>query len=147
MDSLGKLVPAIYTESDTDGSLAAFISVFDNAHAEVITAIESVATVNQPRLTPSKFIQDIAAHYSSPFPFMTTERWQDGTKLESLVYIYSTRGTKPGIVNAIRYLCGIDVILLQDFEYCWILNVSPLAGGSITSGTGFGAAFGKRFGS
>lgn len=146
MKSLGVYIPSVYLESDADGSTAAFITAFDTVHEELIAAIELIPTVNQPRNAPLGFLEMVAAHHGNPFPFMTAERWQEANKSENLSFIYTIRGAKASIENVIRYLCGIEVVLLQDFEYCWELGISRL-GLNPVNPPGFGVSFGTYFGS
>ncbi len=122
MQSLGVYIPALYLEADADSSLSDFIAAYDEVHDELIAAIETIPTANQPRNAPLEFQDYIAAHYGNPFPFMTAERWQEGNRAENLVYIYSLRGTASGIKSVVQYLCGINITILQNFEYCWELE-------------------------
>ncbi len=147
MDSLGTYIPELYLDADADGSLAVFIGAYDEIHGQLIAAIETIPQACAPRLAPVDFQSYIADHHGNPFPFMTNERWADGFKAENLTYIYSLRGTATGLVAAINYLCGIQVEVLQNFQYCWELGVSQLGAVSADTATGFGSGFGSSFGS
>ena len=128
MESLAELIPSVYSASDSDGSLAKFVSVYDETHAEQLDVVESLQTIRIPTMAPKQFITDIADALGSPFPFMTADRWQRGNKLNALAFIYSLRGSQAGIQSVILYLCGVIATVETDFQYSWILGVSPLAG-------------------
>jgi phage tail-like protein len=148
MDTLANYIPSIYLESDTDGSMADFVAAFDDIHNKMLSAAETLPGVNQAQKAPLAFQDHVAAHFGNPFPFMTSERWADGAKAENLVCVYSLRGTAKGMQSAIRYFCGVEATVLQDFQYCWKLTVSALGAVPSPAGsTGFGSAFGASFGS
>lgn len=130
MESLAELIPAIYSQSDTDGSLAKFVSVYDQTHAEQIEVMETLQTVRIPSLAPLAFIPDIADALGSPFPFMTADRWKRGNKLDALPFIYSLRGSQQGIQDTILYLTGIPAVVEVDVQYSWILGQRYLSGSS-----------------
>lgn len=128
MESLAELIPAIYSQSDTDGSLAKFVSVYDQTHAEQIEVMETLQTVRIPSLAPLSFIPDIADALGSPFPFMTADRWKRGNKLDALPFIYSLRGSQQGIQATILFLTGVPASVEADVQYSWILGQRYLSG-------------------
>lgn len=130
MESLAELIPSIYSQSDSDGSLAKFIQVYDQTHAEQLAVVESLQTVRIPNFAPLAFLPDIATSLGNPFPFMTADRWKRGNKLNALPFIYSLRGSQQGIQDTIRYLTGVSVVVEMDVQYCWILGQRLLSGSS-----------------
>jgi len=120
---LAELLPKVYPDSDADGSLADFIKVYDDQHTEQRAIVEQLATIRTPSLAPLAFVPNIADAMGSPFPFMSAHRWQRGNRLSGLPRIYAERGSAQGIINAIRYLIGVEVDVVT---YQWILGVSKL---------------------
>lgn len=126
MQTLAELIPSVYSQSDADGSLATFVAVYDETHAEQLGVMESLSTVRTPGLAPTQFITDIADSLGNPFAFMTADRWQRGNKLNALPYIYSRRGSAKGIQDVILFLTGVPVVIEDASSFVWILGVSLL---------------------
>lgn len=128
MDSLLDMIPRLYSDTDADGSFGQFVEAADKVQSDLLEASQKLQTIRTPRLAPKEFLPNIGDSLGNPFPFMTPERWQRGNKLEQLAYIYSMRGSKRGIIDAVRYLTGIEIIVETDDEWVWILGVSLLGG-------------------
>lgn len=126
-----EIIPGIYITID-DGSLVDFAEAYTLQQQEVQDATVLLSQIGVVRNAPVDFIDYNAQKLGNPFPFMTPERWKAGNKLEQLTDIYARRGTKQGMIAAIRYLTGANVTIRVDIEYCWRLGVSTL-GGTTTS--------------
>lgn len=125
MKQLTEMLPLLYSEADQkDGSLAAFGSVYDDMHAELLTHVLELGQVALPQTTPEAFLADVANRYGNPFKFLSVKRMRG--KVENLSAIYRRRGTKSGIVSACYYLCGIIPKITEDFEWGWVLGTSEL---------------------
>lgn len=72
--------------------------------------IDKIADIYDPDLAPEPFLDVMLVEMGNPFDFPLTEN-EKRRLVQILVPIYQSKGTGPGIVDAIRLFMGIEVTL------------------------------------
>jgi phage tail-like protein len=121
--SLLNLLPKTYRDADLDGSLQAFFATVDVIWGNIVT---DMGNFDDSVIRPADSMLDYwLSHRGNPFVFpMTTA--QKRQLVDGLFHIYQLRGSKQGLINAIRYMLGFECTFRMDYEYCWDLGTSKL---------------------
>lgn len=108
--SLWRMLPALNRLEDETGDLQKFIACFQEVTDLLLYDIDRWTEILDPDTAPEAFVDAMLADLGNPFPFvldLTAKR-----KLaKTLIDIYKLKGTKPGILAAIRFFLGIDADL------------------------------------
>jgi hypothetical protein len=126
--SILNILPKTYKEADQDGSLQAFFNAVDLSWSAFW---EQASNFDSSVLTPRADMQDNwLNHRGNPFHFMGTTEGR-AKLIQVLQAIYSLRGSQSGMIATIKFLLGLDVTLIYDYEEAWELGMELLGEGTI----------------
>jgi len=109
LDMLPKIAVDL-DDTEGRGDLRKFSSVLQEAIDLLLCEIDRWPNILDPDTAPEVWLDSILADLGNPFTFELTAT--DKRRLaQILVDIYRSKGTGPGIVNAIRLFLGIEVTL------------------------------------
>lgn len=121
---LFNFMPLVYREIDeTDGSFQVFVWAFNQMWAELIYEAEAMPS-NLVFSESTDFIADLANHHGNPFQFLTEAQLRRA--VDNLSHIYARRGEEEGTKHVVWYLTGVQIDIIQDYEYSWKLGTSQL---------------------
>lgn len=118
------------------GDLRLWVGLLEDIFEQVLWEIDRWTTLLDPDEAPERFVELMLRDLGDPFSAILTLNETDKRRLaQVLVPIYRSKGTDPGIINAIRFFLGIDVTITHlAYQSINQLGVSTL-GGSFVLGT------------
>jgi len=117
-------------EHDTTGDLERLCSIYQDTIDLLLWDCDRFPRIWDIDKAPIEFIEVMLADLGNPFALELTE--SKARKLAGLLIpMYRQKGTDRGIINAIRFLLGIEVTIEQYIAGCWILGVDELGVGTI----------------
>lgn len=121
------LFPALNRREDEAQALQAWSLCVQDIADLILCDIDKWTNIFDIDLAPEAFVDAILAHLGNPFNFPDISLIDRRRLGRVLVDIYKTKGTEPGIVNAIRFFTGVTVTLdvLNDRPF-WQIGVSTL---------------------
>lgn len=93
-----------------DGDLKILFSIWQEPIDLLLGLIDKVHEIYDPDLAPEAFVDLMLVEMGNPFEFAMTAT-EKRRLVQILVPIYQSKGTGPGIVDAIRLFMGIEVTL------------------------------------
>lgn len=100
---------AQHTNGDP-GDLKVLFMIWQEPIDLLLGVIDKLSDIYDPDLAPEAFVDLMLIEMGNPFDFPLTEI-EKRKLVQILVPIYQSKGTGPGIVNAIRLFMGIEVTL------------------------------------
>lgn len=126
-------------ENDTTGDLERFCSILQDTIDLLVWDCDRFSRIWDVDKAPIEFVELMLEDLGNPFDLDLTET--KARKLAGLlVPIYQQKGTARGIVNALRFLIGVEVTIGDYTSGCWILGDDELGVGTY-AGPASGAAF------
>ncbi len=105
-------IPDINRRFDLTGDLRLFIACLQDIADLLLYDVDKWAEILDPDFAPEDFVDAMLADLGNPFPFdlaLVDKR----RLLRVLVDIYRQKGTNVGIVNAVRFFLGIEVVVVE----------------------------------
>lgn len=139
--SLWRRVPAKNREEDATLDLRRFINCLQEIVNLLLIEVDEFTNLYDPDLCSDDVIDGMLYDMGNPFTWAELEltRTQLRKLLRLLVPIYKSKGTKPGIENAVLFLLGEDVTVVPYMKEGWVLGVDELGEGSIAQIKGLGS--------
>lgn len=120
--------------ADETGDLRAFIGCFQEVTNLLLCKIDRFVEILDPDTASEQYVDRMLTDLGNPFAFDLSII--DKRRLvQLLVAIYRSKGTDPGIINAIRFFIGIEVTITIPWQTGGLLGASTL-GGTFILGTG-----------
>lgn len=105
-----KAQDAAQRPNGADGDLKILFSIWQEPIDLLLGIIDKLEDIYDPDLAPEAFVDMMLIEMGNPFDFPLTEN-EKRKLVQILVPIYQSKGTGPGIVDAIRLFMGIEVTL------------------------------------
>ena len=107
---LWSMLPKHNRREDATGDLRRFISCLQEVTDLLLSDVDRFSDIFDLERAPAPFLDLILADLGNPFPFDLDDLGK--RKLAaSLVRMYHQKGTAAGIVNAVRFFLGIEVVI------------------------------------
>jgi len=107
---LWSMLPKHNRREDATGDLRRFIACLQEVTDLLLSDVDRFTDIFDLERAPAPFLDLILADLGNPFPFDLDELGK--RKLAaSLVRMYRQKGTAAGIVNAVRFFLGIEVVI------------------------------------
>jgi len=113
-------------EDKSTRDLFRFISVLQEVTNVLLYEIDRFADLIDPDLAPERFVDAMLADLGNPFPTSELSLADRRRLLAVLVSIYQQKGTTPGVVDAVRFLLGLEVEIHPVPWDGWLLGVGEL---------------------
>lgn len=125
--SLWEMLAGIHRNGDASGDLAKFLAVFQDGVDLLLALIDSWSDIIDPDTAPEQAIDAMLFGLGNPFDF-ELELPDKRLLLSVLIKIYQSKGTKPGIEDAVFLFLGFEIVVvpLNDPDDAWVLDVSEL---------------------
>lgn len=120
-------------QGDTSGDFAIVTAILQEVIDLILCELDAAFDVFDPDTAPEAFLDLMLWDLGNPFPFVLNET-EKRRLISVLVPIMKSKGTDPGIVNAIRFFLGLEVTIRTP----WILDGGSLLGEGTLGGTGVG---------
>lgn len=123
------LPPRIYHTRDPDGVFALWKSMVDFVTTDMRSKIALFQEIVDPDTTPAQYLDIMLASLGNPFKKVFLTETQKRKLVKLLIPMYRQIGTARGIVNAVRFLTGIEVEILDphaDPNVGWQIGVSEI---------------------
>lgn len=122
---LWSMLPKHNRADDQTGDLRKFIACLQDVATLLLYRVDRYVEIFDYERAPESFVDLILEDLGNPFRFDLT--LDEKRRLASvLVYIYLQKGTKPGLINSIRFFLGIEVTVDQYLESGMVLGESLL---------------------
>lgn len=113
---------------DETGEFRLFTLSLQDVVDQLLCSIDKWTEIIDIDLAPEAFVDAILSDLGNPFDFIDLSLTDKRRLARILVDIYKTKGTEEGLIDAVRFLTGIDVTLdiLNERSDFWVLGVSTL---------------------
>ncbi|MFD8980873.1 phage tail protein [Streptomyces sp. NPDC059564] len=112
---IGEQLPALYAEDDF---AQRFTAGLDTVLAPVFSTLDNLSSYFDPRLAPADFLSWLATWVGG----MDDPRWPVGLRREAVaraVELHRWRGTRRGLVEALRLVLGVSAEVSGDGGAAW----------------------------
>lgn len=124
---------------DDSGDLRSFAAILQDVADLKLAEIDAFTDILDPDRAPEVFVDAMLADLGNPFDFMLS--LIDKRRLaQVLVPMYQQKGTRPGIINAVRFFLGIEVDLRIYAADGWILGDDELGETTVLAASAGSAA-------
>jgi phage tail-like protein len=128
--SLIDLLPDMNANEDDSLDLHKFMACLQEVTDLLLCDIDHWTDILDPDFAPERFVDAMLADMGNPFAFdlaLIDKR----RLIRVLVPIYQSKGTDPGIINAVRFFLGLTItISVPAFDATWTLGVDYLGDGT-----------------
>lgn len=135
--SESELAPRIYHLNDPDEIFQLWKDIVSSFATTERTQAQLFQEIVDPDTCPSNFVNILLRHLGNPFVNITLTETQKRKLVKFLLPIYKQKGTEVGIVNAIRFLTGLEVDLIDPHgvdEDSWQVGLSEIGSNSYVGG-------------
>ena len=133
---LWEMLPPLNQGEDTTQDLAMFIGCIQDLINVLLCLLDDWTDVLDVDLAPRAFLDAMLVDLGDPFQFADLTTLERRKLVRVLFRIHRLRGTIPGMVYAIRFFLGIDVVIEELSRGGWRLGTGLLGTSSTTLGTG-----------
>lgn len=138
VDNVKNIPPRIYHNNDPDGVFQLWKDLTGQVYSSEIESIEAFQEIIDPDTAPEVFVDLMLANLGNPFKSVSLTLTQKRKLVRLLIPIYKQKDTERGIVNAIRFLTGIEVDLIDPYgvtEDSWQVGISEIGVNSYIGGS------------
>jgi len=122
-------IPCKNKHDDVTGELRRYIDCLQEVLDLWLCLVDEWAAIYDPDLAPLKFVNAMLDDLGNPFSFVSKfDQLQKANLVKILVELYKLKGTCIGIMNAVLFLLGLEVVCeaANTPELYWILGESEL---------------------
>ena len=114
--------------ADVTGELRLFMLCLQDVTDMLLCSVDRWTDILDLDVAPEAYVDAILCDLGNPFTFVELSLVDRRKLARTLVDIYKTKGTAEGLIDAVRFLVGVEITLdvvnaRTDF---WALGVSPL---------------------
>jgi phage tail-like protein len=123
---LHDFVPRIALSLDTSRDLVMFLGSLQDTSNLLLHMIDRWIEIIDPDTAPESFVDAMLLDLGNPFTFELTVS-QKRKLVKLLVAIYKLKGTAKGIIDVVRFFCGIEVTVETFVGLGWIIGYHQLS--------------------
>lgn len=109
--SLWRMLPVLNRRDDATGDLARFVGCWQEVVDLLLAEIDRFPAILDPDFADESWLDLMLYDLGNPFPFALDASGKRRL-LRVLVDIYREKGTAIGIINAVRFFVGVEVVVL-----------------------------------
>jgi phage tail-like protein len=110
------MLPENVRVQDETGEHERFLGVMQELFDMCYGIADRTLDIIDPDFAPIEAVEQMLLDLGNPFDFLELTEREKRILVQTLLAIYKTKGTGPGIVNALNFFLGIDV---QIRVYAW----------------------------
>lgn len=125
---LWDFVPGMNRRMDRTGDLRSWIYILQDVTDLLLTKVDRWVDIFDIDRAPETFVDAMLSDLGNPFNFVELSLIDKRRLGRILVDVYKTKGTALGVIDAVRFLTGVE-ITLEVINYSndfWVLGVSAL---------------------
>lgn len=113
---LFEMLPEAVQSQDTTGEHERFLGVMQELFDLYYGIADKALEIIDPDFAPIEAVDNMLLDLGNPFDFLELTDIEKRILVQTLLAIYKTKGTGPGIVNALRFFLGIETSIRV---YAW----------------------------
>lgn len=106
---LQDFIPAMNLAEDSTGDLRIFLAVLQEVLNVQLSGIDDWSQILDPDVAPESIVDAMLADLGNPFDRFDLDLVDKRRLLRILVRLYKLKGTKPGMIAAIKFFTGLDI--------------------------------------